>query len=84
MFKTKPSGQAEGAKICHGFCRYCDTRFNLDSRVVAVAEKEFPHLLDCIGCVSHARSRANSNTGDLSAVDDKSTVPDNEKRGCGT
>jgi hypothetical protein len=74
MFKTKPSGQVDSAQVRHGFCRYRDTRFNLDSHVVAVAEKEFLHLLDCIGCVSHARSRANSNTSDLSAVGDRSEV----------
>jgi len=39
MFKAKPSGQrGQRAKMRHGFCRYCDTRFNLDSHVVAVAE----------------------------------------------
>jgi hypothetical protein len=57
MFKAKPSGQrGQRAKMRHGFCRYCGTRFNLDSHVVAVAEKKFLHLLDCIGCVSHASS----------------------------
>jgi hypothetical protein len=68
----RPSGEC--AKVCDGFCRYGDVAFNLDSHIVAVAEKESPHLLDCIGCVSHARSRANSNTGDLRAVDDRSEV----------
>jgi hypothetical protein len=68
----RPSGEC--AKLCDSFCRYVDVAFNLDSHVVAVAEKESPHLLDCIGCVSHARSHANSNTGDLRVVDDRSEV----------
>ena len=38
MFKAKPSGQA-GPQIRHGFCGHRNTSFNLDSHVVAVAEK---------------------------------------------
>ena len=48
-----------------------DSNGNLDSHVVAVAEKKFFHILDCVGWVSHARSRSRPNTGDLSAVDDR-------------
>jgi hypothetical protein len=45
MFKTKPSGQAVSARrSATVFCRYRDTRFNLDSHVVAVLEKEFLHF----------------------------------------
>jgi hypothetical protein len=56
MFKTKPFGQAGSARRSDGACGYRDTHFNLDSHVVAVAEKKLLHFLDCIGCVSHATS----------------------------
>jgi hypothetical protein len=57
MSKTKPSGQVgECAKVRHGFCRYGYTAFNLDSHVVAVAEKKFFHVLDCVGWVPHVSS----------------------------
>jgi hypothetical protein len=50
MFKTKPSGQVGSArKSATAFCSYRDTGSNLDSHVVAIAEKKFVHLLDCIG-----------------------------------
>jgi hypothetical protein len=48
MFKTKPSGQL-GAQVRHVFCCYRDIGSNLDSHVVAIAEKKFVHLLDCVG-----------------------------------
>ena len=56
----RPSGEC--AKVCDGFCRYGDVAFNLDSHVVAVAEKKFFHILDCVGWVSHGSSRSRSNT----------------------
>src|SRR5215469_1967071 len=46
-----PSGEC--AKVRHGFRSYGDTAFNLDSHVVAVAEKKFFHVLDCVGWVPH-------------------------------
>jgi len=68
----RPSGEC--AKVRHGFRSYGDTAFNLDSHVVAVAEKKLLHFLDCIGCVSHARSRSRPSRGDVSAVVDPSEV----------
>ena len=53
---VRPSGEC--AKVCDGFCRYGDVAFNLDPHVVAVTEKKFFHILDCVGWVSHARSRS--------------------------
>src|SRR6516164_1043439 len=47
----RPSGEC--AKVRHGFRSYGDTAFNLDSHVVAVAEKKFFHVLDCVGWVPH-------------------------------
>ena len=52
----RPSGKC--AKVCDRFCRYGDVAFNLDSHVVAVAEKKFFHILDCVGRVSHVSSRS--------------------------
>src|SRR5262249_9015946 len=37
----------------HCFCRYGDAVFNLDSHVVAIAQKNFFHILDCVGWVPH-------------------------------
>src|SRR6516164_7536920 len=47
----RPRGEC--AKIRHCFCRYGDAVFNLDSHVVAIAEKNFFHILDCVGWVPH-------------------------------
>ena len=50
MFKAKPSGQAGSARrSATVFAVTAIPVSNLDSHVVAVAEKEFLHLLDCIG-----------------------------------
>jgi hypothetical protein len=57
MSKTKPvRPSSESAKVCHGFCGYGDVAFNLNSHVVAVAEKKLFHILDCVGRVPHVRS----------------------------
>jgi hypothetical protein len=36
------------AKVGHRFSGYRDTWFNLDSHVVAIAEKKLLHILDCV------------------------------------
>src|SRR6516164_5627610 len=48
---VRPRGEC--AKIRHCFCRYGDAVFNLDSHVVAIAEKNFFHILDCVDWVPH-------------------------------
>ena len=48
---VRPSGEC--AKVRHGFCRYSCTAFNLNSHVVAVAEKKLSHILNCVGWVPH-------------------------------
>ena len=50
----------ECAKVRHGFCGYSDTAFNLDSHVVAVAEKKLSHILNCVGWVPHVSCTARS------------------------
>jgi hypothetical protein len=59
MFKAKPSGQVGSARRSATVLAVTATAgFNLYSHVVAIAEKKLSHFLDCIGCVSHARSRS--------------------------
>ncbi|HEX8809127.1 MAG TPA: hypothetical protein VF760_09050, partial [Xanthobacteraceae bacterium] len=48
---VRPSGEC--AKVRHGFCRYSYAAFNLNSHVVAVAEKKLSHILNCVGWVPH-------------------------------
>ena len=55
MFKAKPSGQA-GPQIRHGFCGHRNTSFNLDSHVVAVAEKMLSHRLYRLCWIPHVSS----------------------------
>ena len=40
------------AKVGHRLSGYRDTGFNLDSHIVAIAEKKVLHILDCVGRVS--------------------------------
>ena len=47
----RPSGEC--AKVRHGFCGYGYTAFNLNSHVVAVAEKKLSHILNCVDWVPH-------------------------------
>ena len=59
MFKTKPSGQVGSARRSATVLAVTATPVSTSiSHVVAVAEKKLSHFLDCIGCVSHARSRS--------------------------
>jgi hypothetical protein len=44
---VRPTGKR--AKVGHRFSGYRDARFNLDSHVVAIAEKKLLHILDCVG-----------------------------------
>jgi hypothetical protein len=51
---TRPS--RECAKVRHSFCFYGDTAFDLDSHVIAVAEKKLSHILHCVGWIPHVSS----------------------------
>ena len=55
MSKIKPPGQV-CAKVRHGFCFYGDTAFDLNSPVIAVAEKKLSHILHCVGWIPHVSS----------------------------
>jgi hypothetical protein len=57
MFKAKPSGRAGSAqRSATIFCGYRDVRFNLDSHVVAVAEKMLSHRLYRLCWIPHVSS----------------------------
>ena len=51
---VRPSG--ERAKLRHGLRAYWNVGSNLDPHVIAVADKQTSHIIDCVGCVSHACS----------------------------
>jgi hypothetical protein len=78
---VRPSGEC--GKVRHGFCRYGYTAFNLNSHVVAVAEKKLFHILHCVGGVSHVSSPRNSReeyTCSQNSYRAKSLVPDFRER----
>ena len=62
MFKAKPSGQAGSARrSATVFAVYRDVRFNLDSHIVAVAQKKSLHFLAAYRTPVLAQSRIREN-----------------------